>query len=203
MVLRSAEVLLVENRLCRDLYRSDGYTDGMICAGHMEGKIDSCNGDSGGPLACEINGKVCDLLGFFFWESRTKGSKEKDKYETRRVNSVMETDATLAVMFKRYMSVFFLCLSSVLCNDNSVYRRVHTAGPCFVGEELRQGSAARDLHARQTLPWLDQDGDGGSIRYREKVEGRRDSNQKRKHWCMKLEKDCIWTRFDLKRIFVT
>lgn len=140
---------------------------------------------------------------FFFWESRTKGSKEKDKYETRRVNSVMETDATLAVMFKRYMSVFFLCLSSVLCNDNSVYRRVHTAGPCFVGEELRQGSAARDLHARQTLPWLDQDGDGGSIRYREKVEGRRDSNQKRKHWCMKLEKDCIWTRFDLKRIFVT
>ncbi|XP_063612931.1 serine protease 30-like isoform X1 [Penaeus indicus] len=66
MVLRSAEVILMENKQCRDLYSSNGYTEGMICAGHMEGKIDACNGDSGGPLACEINGEYT-LLGVVSW----------------------------------------------------------------------------------------------------------------------------------------
>lgn len=62
------------------------------------------------------------------------------------------------------------------------YRKVHTAGPRLVGEELREGSAAGDLHQREALPRLDHDGDGGSLRTREKVEGRRDSNrERRKH----------------------
>lgn len=88
--------------------------------------------------------------------------------------TVLENDAS---------SVFYLYQSSFLCIFFFFsYRKVHTAGPRLVGEELREGSAAGDLHQREALPRLDHDGDGGSLRTWEKVEGRRDSNrERRKH----------------------
>lgn len=61
LVLRAASVPLVPLDRCRssDLYggRKQPILDSMLCAGPLEGGIDACGGDSGGPLACEVNGK--------------------------------------------------------------------------------------------------------------------------------------------------
>lgn len=55
--LHEARVPLVDHSTCS---RVKGYenqlTEHMICAGFEEGGVDSCNGDSGGPLQCNING---------------------------------------------------------------------------------------------------------------------------------------------------
>ncbi|XP_057664707.1 uncharacterized protein LOC130899046 [Diorhabda carinulata] len=44
----------------------DILTDGMVCAGSMDGSLDACDGDSGGPLACLDQG-VFTLYGITSW----------------------------------------------------------------------------------------------------------------------------------------
>lgn len=60
-VLRAAYVPLLDLETCRhdDIYggRHQFILDSMLCAGSLEGGVDACGGDSGGPLACQINGK--------------------------------------------------------------------------------------------------------------------------------------------------
>ncbi|XP_053383543.1 serine protease 41-like [Mercenaria mercenaria] len=55
--LHVADVPLIDQKTCSLVseYKNQ-VTDHMICAGLETGGVDSCNGDSGGPLQCQIDG---------------------------------------------------------------------------------------------------------------------------------------------------
>lgn len=61
-VLQAASVPLLDLETCRqdNVYggRHQFILDSMLCAGSLEGGVDACGGDSGGPLACQINGII-------------------------------------------------------------------------------------------------------------------------------------------------
>ncbi|XP_050734379.1 serine protease 33-like [Eriocheir sinensis] len=65
-VLHSTDVLLVADKECQQLHGTRGYGPGMVCAGHPDGIKDACNADSGGPLACNINGSYT-VFGLVSW----------------------------------------------------------------------------------------------------------------------------------------
>ncbi|KAG8225007.1 hypothetical protein J437_LFUL006018 [Ladona fulva] len=58
-VLHEAEVPIVSNEICRDVYEGYYITGNMFCAGYHKGRMDSCAGDSGGPLLC-LSGRGAD-----------------------------------------------------------------------------------------------------------------------------------------------
>lgn len=52
-MLREARVPVADFEDCKQSYGDDLATRHVVCAGYKEGQIDSCNGDSGGPLLVE------------------------------------------------------------------------------------------------------------------------------------------------------
>lgn len=68
--LRAAAVPLLSQDKCRsaEIYggRRQPILDSMLCAGRLNGGVDACAGDSGGPLACKRNGKFY-LEGIVSW----------------------------------------------------------------------------------------------------------------------------------------
>lgn len=51
------QVPIVKTSACREVYEDYFITDNMFCAGYRKGRIDSCAGDSGGPLLCPVDDK--------------------------------------------------------------------------------------------------------------------------------------------------
>lgn len=51
-LLHEAEVPIISNEECKNVYYDYTITKNMFCAGHKKGRIDTCAGDSGGPILC-------------------------------------------------------------------------------------------------------------------------------------------------------
>ncbi|XP_076368480.1 serine protease 1 [Tachypleus tridentatus] len=56
-VLHEAQVPIVGIQDCRQVYQDYYISENMLCAGYKKGQIDSCAGDSGGPLLYKVNEK--------------------------------------------------------------------------------------------------------------------------------------------------
>ncbi|XP_046979680.1 coagulation factor X [Schistocerca americana] len=56
-LLHEVQVPIARLELCRRVYREYRITDNMFCAGYLNGRRDSCAGDSGGPLLCRSRGR--------------------------------------------------------------------------------------------------------------------------------------------------
>ncbi|XP_076629427.1 uncharacterized protein LOC143345828 isoform X2 [Colletes latitarsis] len=66
--LRYGWIPLLDQSVCRaeHIYGGGAISDGMVCAGYLDEGIDTCDGDSGGPLACYHNGAFT-LYGITSW----------------------------------------------------------------------------------------------------------------------------------------
>jgi secreted trypsin-like serine protease len=78
-VLREAPVPLVGDQKCQDAFEYE-ITKSQMCAGYRRGGIDTCAGDSGGPLMCEVtrDGKAQWFV--YGITSFGEGCGEKGKY---------------------------------------------------------------------------------------------------------------------------
>ena len=65
--LRAATVAVIGDSTCSGDYGSDFDSATMVCAGFQSGGVDSCTGDSGGPLEAPLEGGGYRLVGITGW----------------------------------------------------------------------------------------------------------------------------------------
>jgi len=64
--LQVGKVAFFTRDQCERFYGRRNITLGMVCAGDDRFEVDTCDGDSGGPLACEVGG-VSVIMGVTSW----------------------------------------------------------------------------------------------------------------------------------------
>jgi trypsin len=65
--LRAATVQVIPDSTCSADYGADFDSSTMVCAGFQSGGVDTCAGDSGGPLEAPVGGGVYRLVGITGW----------------------------------------------------------------------------------------------------------------------------------------
>ncbi|XP_053123540.1 kallikrein-8-like [Hemicordylus capensis] len=88
--LNCMDTTILEKDICTSTYGSD-FTENEICAGKLEGGIDSCQGDSGSPMIC--NGV---LHGIVSWGANECGEKQKPAIYTEICKFRKWIDETIA-----------------------------------------------------------------------------------------------------------
>ncbi|XP_068142150.1 uncharacterized protein [Drosophila tropicalis] len=79
-VLRKADVPIIPMDNCRSVYQDYTITKNMFCAGHRRGLIDTCAGDSGGPLLCRDTTKPNHPWTIFGITSFGDGCAKRNKF---------------------------------------------------------------------------------------------------------------------------
>ncbi|XP_059220892.1 uncharacterized protein LOC106094434 [Stomoxys calcitrans] len=79
-VLHQAEVPIISMDNCRSVYYDYTITKNMFCAGHKRGRIDTCAGDSGGPLLCRDTTKPNHPWTIFGITSFGDGCAKRNKF---------------------------------------------------------------------------------------------------------------------------
>ena len=51
------QIPIVSKSECNNVYKDYYISENMFCAGYQGGRIDTCAGDSGGPLLCQKDGR--------------------------------------------------------------------------------------------------------------------------------------------------
>lgn len=93
-LLRQAPIRLISREECNEQKSYNGTVPHTaLCAGFQDGRVDACQKDSGGPLACEYDGRW-NLVGVISWGKRCALPNKYGVYSDVRVLHAWITNVT-------------------------------------------------------------------------------------------------------------
>nr|CAI5829393.1 unnamed protein product [Callosobruchus analis] len=104
--MMAAWIPILSKKVCNMPHIYDSaLTDGMICAGLLDGGVDSCDGDSGGPLAC-LNQGFFTLYGITSWGHRCGFANKPGVYTMDRKYNSKKFMNEIKFNFIQYVCIF-------------------------------------------------------------------------------------------------